>query len=494
MTNEYGILQMTYKTQSTFLSRALMLALLVLLGATTPAFAQEKTEFFFAEDVSVAPPKVNSVARQATPKTKAAAEDFQHRIGGASSASFEEFGYNTDDKRDGFHIDYSNGVTADLTGMKGLYVVEPGKTMNGLYPTSGNNVVCIMATGGTSAKGEIKFNKPQAAFGFCASDIEANNLIVELLHTDGSTEKYKPPVTIPQASGGCCFIGMINTNRPFAGVRFINEGRGQEGFGFDEMMIAEPKLVEIGAVITQCDGFYQRGEYEKCVGHYEKTIKSFLSSTKISQENRTRLELALKETRNTSLKTQTRCTILQSAFYAMQYSETCGGIITTAMSEGSTFYQSKNYESCWTSYTKYAHEMLQTSSISVVDRQRLELALAYEGSWESRCTMMKQTFEYMNKEIHNTNLFLQQSQSIALQWSKYFVVSLDVEMGRGVRIESSSDNGLTWNLNEEFTSTQTSHKYIDFSNDHMNSAHRLYRATYTDSGYIGYQTNTKAYN
>jgi len=287
---------------------------MVLLGAATTVVAQEKTEFFFAEDVSVSKDrKLNMVPRQATPKTKSALADFQHRIGGASSASFEEFGY----------------MTADLTGMSGLYVVEPGKTFNGLFPTSGNNVVCITTSGSEAsskaARGEIKFNKPQAAFGFCASDIEANKLIVELLHTDGSIEKYTPPVTIPQLSGGCCFIGMINTSRPFAGVRFINEGRGQEGFGMDDMMIAEPKLVEIGTVIAECTGYYERKEYKQCYEYYKKTTESFLSSTTISQENRTRLELAIKKTSSTSMSAQTRCTILRSAFESMQYVETCGG-------------------------------------------------------------------------------------------------------------------------------------------------------------------------
>ncbi|QEG21607.1 hypothetical protein [Mariniblastus fucicola] len=462
--------------------------------AFQPAQAQEKTQFFFAEDVSVGPPRVNHVPRQATPKTKAAAEDFQDRIGGASSVSFENFGVDEDGSKlnaiSDFHLEFSGGVTADLTGINGVGVVlDPSKTSWGNFPTHGKKFLSIMSkeedpNADATAYATIKFSTPQAAFGFCATDIESNRLIIELLHTDGTTEKYTAPVTIPQNSGGCNFIGMINTSRPFAGVRFINAGKGKEGFGFDEMMIAEPKLVEIGAVIMECTGYYERGEYEKCVSHYEKTIESFLRSTKITQENRTRLELAIKETRNTSITAQTRCTILRSAFYAMQYSETCGGIVTTAISEASTFYQSKNYEGCWSSYEKYAYEMLQTSSISVVDRQRLEMALAYEGSWETRCTMMKQTFEYINTEIHNTSLFLQQSQSIALQWSRYFVVSMDVEQGRAIQIESSNDGGLTWTVNEKFTSTDTSHRYIDYSNDYMNSAHRIYRAQYVDSGYI----------
>lgn len=457
------------------------------------AFGQEKTQFFFAEDVSVEKnPRLNMVPRQATPKTKAAAEDFQYRIGGASSASFEEFGYNTNEKQSQFHLDFTNGVTADLTGMTGLYVVDPGKTFNGLFPTSGNNCVCITTKGGAnSATAQISFNKPQAAFGFCANDIEKNKLTVELLRADGSTERYTPPVTIPQSSGGCCFIGMINRTRPFTGVRFINEGQGQEGFGFDDMMIAEPKLVAIGTVLEKTRSFYERREYKECYEYYKQTTQTFLSSTTISQENRTRLELALKETSSSSMNAQTRCTILRSAYQAMQYSETCSTIISTAMTEASTFYQSQNYESCWSSYQKYATEMLSTSSISVIDRQRLETALAYEGGWETRCSMMKQTFEYMNTEIHNTSLFLEQSQFIALEWSKYFVVTMNVDSGRKVRIESSDDNGRTWKVGREFTSTQATHRYIDYSNDHLNSAHRIYRAQYVDSGY---QVNTRVLN
>lgn len=461
-------------------SFSIVLTLCLICSFHSNSTGQEKTQFFFKEDVSVAKnPRENMVKRQATPNTWAAAEDFQRRIGGASSASFEEFGSQTDEKRSDFHLDFAGGVTADLTGMHGLHVVEPGKTFNGGFPTHGNNVVLIMSRESdsnrkTTAQAKIKFNKPQAAFGFCATDIEKNTITVELVRPDGSTESYTPPVTIPQNSGGCCFIGMINKTRPFTEVRFYNKGRGMEGFGFDEMMIAEPQLVAISTVIVDANTFYKRQDYKGCFNLYEKTAKTFLSSTKISQVDRSRLELALKQTGSM----RSRCSILRSAFQTIQYSQTCTPIINTAIREGSTFFASNNFESCWNSYHTYATKMLDTTSISTLDRQRLEMALAYKGDFRSRCTQFKQTFEYLQRDITNSSLFLKQTDFLSLQWSKYFVVSMRAETGRTVRIESSDDNGKTWFVSQEFTGNGNLHRYIDHSNDHLNSAHRLYRAQY----------------
>lgn len=88
---------------------------------------------------------------------------------------------------------------------------------------------------------------------------------------------------------------------------------------------------EISTAIVDAGALFKEQNYQGCFESYEKTAQSFLTSTTISTVDRSRIELALKQTGDI----KTRCSILRSCFGAVQTSQTFKPIISSCISQGS---------------------------------------------------------------------------------------------------------------------------------------------------------------
>ena len=198
------------------------------------------------------------------PFSTLAANRFYSRLTGVATEHFESYAPGT-----GPHTLTFGPDTATLSGASTIYDV-PTNTSNGTYPTSGNRFLQLVS--GSPGFFAIDFSTAQAAFGFFATDIEEAQLQVILVTQGGVRTTQTLASTLPQASGGVTFFGVIDTESPFVRVEFSRIGNQEDGFGFDDMTIgrveqvhSEPASLDIGLYagvgITGTVGATYRIEY-----------------------------------------------------------------------------------------------------------------------------------------------------------------------------------------------------------------------------------------
>jgi hypothetical protein len=178
----------------------------------------------------------------AFPNSLAASARFLARLTGVATESFESFAPGSSPTSLTF-----GATTATCSGYRFIReVTDPTTTIDGDFPTEGIRFL-LLYPGDNPTAGSvyftITFSAPQAAFGFFATDIEANSFQVVLVHGDGSRQTNAVPVTLPQGSGGVCYFGVIDEAQPFVAVEFRNIGTQPDGFGFDQLTIGTPEQV-----------------------------------------------------------------------------------------------------------------------------------------------------------------------------------------------------------------------------------------------------------
>ena len=189
---------------------------------------------FFGEDINSTGTTNDNPQRIPQPNADAAQEAFLALLTGVETEDFES----------------SAGVVTSLTFGPDTATLSPGlevltvptDTFNGVYPISGDNVL-LQAVGAAESAFTITFSTPQAAFGFYATDIEAQgNLTLRFLLADGVTTLDHPVPTEagtgPAANtGSVVYFGVIDTDNPFLAVSFVRGLNQNDGFGFDDMTI-----------------------------------------------------------------------------------------------------------------------------------------------------------------------------------------------------------------------------------------------------------------
>lgn len=210
-----------------------------------PGNAHSQLSVYFGEDGglgNVWPNNSQSVSRPTNHVQSArAAAAFTARLPGVLAESFEGFA-------DGSMptVVHFGTNTATLSGSRSVVsVTDPLTTWagGGLYPITGTNMLYLQAT----APGffVLKFDTPQAAFGFFGTDLgEPNGLRVAVITPAGTTNSWEVPITRPAASASSFFFGIIDKANPFVRVEFSRVGADTtDGFGFDDFTIATPEQV-----------------------------------------------------------------------------------------------------------------------------------------------------------------------------------------------------------------------------------------------------------
>jgi len=196
-------------------------------------------ETIFGQDVSKYPVGgQNQVPRPTNiVNTLRAADQFHARIATPIIESFETF-------HDGdvpTNLMFGTNI-AMLSGTRRVYTYpDPTQTVLGGFPLTGTNTLGL--SGGRGQFFTLAFSAPQSAFGFFGSDVEANALSLTFVSTNGTRTDIQVPVTRPQGSGGCFFIGVIDTASPFTAVEFHNNGASDDGFDLDDFTIATPQQI-----------------------------------------------------------------------------------------------------------------------------------------------------------------------------------------------------------------------------------------------------------
>ena len=205
---------------------------------------------FFGEDTNTTGGRL-----EITPRADGARNAFYSQLIGVTTETFEYFPNNSVP---------TNLFGADIATFVGTYVVTniPVDTFSGVWPISGDQCLLVIFGSGLF---QIQFSKPQAAFGFYATDIGDNGsqVIVTLVCSDGTQTNLPIPSHTLQRSGSVLFFGVIDRSMPFTSLMFSNTLPAADGFGLDNMTIeqAPPDLqiwtaVELG-VATQTGRLYQ---------------------------------------------------------------------------------------------------------------------------------------------------------------------------------------------------------------------------------------------
>jgi hypothetical protein len=216
---------------------ALLTNVAVLLLAVPSANADP--EVYFAEDASPFwPNTVNELPRIYPGSSLAVADKFRSRLVGASYETFETFARYSSPTNLGI-----GSGTATLSGSREITrVTTPTQTFDGVFPISGTN--CLTLPAREVGFFAIDFSSPQAAFGFFGTDFgEFAGMRIRFIGTNGLPSDIEVPVTRPQESGGCFFLGVISRDDPFVRVSFYRVGDSIDGFGFDDMFVATPAQV-----------------------------------------------------------------------------------------------------------------------------------------------------------------------------------------------------------------------------------------------------------
>ncbi len=219
------------------MKRALLTNVAALLVAIP--YASAEPEVYFGEDASPFwPSTINDVPRIRAPNSFVVAAQFQARLVGTAPETFETFARYSSPTSLTFGTN-----TAALSGSREITrVTSPTDTLNGAFPISGTNFLMLPAE--EVGFFVIDFSAPQAAFGFFGTDFgEFADMRIRLIGTNGAESDILVPVTRPQESGGCFFLGVISRNAPFVRIYFYRVGDSIDGFGFDDMFVATPAQV-----------------------------------------------------------------------------------------------------------------------------------------------------------------------------------------------------------------------------------------------------------
>lgn len=194
-------------------------------------------EIYFGEDLnptipigSLIPDRPGRLVNY--PNAETAHELFMNRLIDPISETFESFSSGVSPS----YLQFGND-TATFTGdpyVLGLEDYFEDDTMNGVWPTSGNN--CLLQHSNLGNSFQVEFSTPQAAFGFYAIDIEVAELHVTL-HTDSGEQAEFIIHETESNSGSVLFWGIIDIEKPFIRAVFNRVDNSGDGFGFDDMII-----------------------------------------------------------------------------------------------------------------------------------------------------------------------------------------------------------------------------------------------------------------
>ena len=190
---------------------------------------------FFGEDF------VNGNKAAARTNSAKASSDFQSSLQGVSTENFESFSTGA---KSPFTVMFgSDAATITSASASDTFIENTsGGAGISLFPTSGDKFI------ETTTDMTLTFNKPQAAFGFWATDI-GDSGATSLILTLGNADKDK--ISVPavfgiggtggqNANGSVLFFGMIaDKGKEFTSVTFADNSGGSDHFGFDDMTIGE---------------------------------------------------------------------------------------------------------------------------------------------------------------------------------------------------------------------------------------------------------------
>jgi len=190
---------------------------------------------FFGEDF------VNGNKAGARTNSQAASTNFLSSLSGVSTQNFESF---TTGAKSPFTVMFgSDSATITSTPATDTFIENTsGGAGISLFPTSGDKFV------ETTTDMTLTFNKPQAAFGFWATDIGdsgATSLVLSLGNAD--KDKVSVPAVFGIGStngkdpnGSVLFFGMIaDPGKEFTSITFADNSGGGDHFGFDDFTIGE---------------------------------------------------------------------------------------------------------------------------------------------------------------------------------------------------------------------------------------------------------------
>lgn len=188
---------------------------------------------YFGEDVSV-------YVAGARPNSEAASADFQDRLVGTGTESFESIPYNQN--MNGEELSFGAAGTATLVGS--IEVKQNGDYANQTFATEGNQYLA-----GFTGSFAITFSESQAAFGFFGTDIGDWGGRLTLNLTSGAIQSFAIPHTLGSGGypgdGSVLFFGIVGEEPgdTFVSLSFTNDSSGADLFGFDEMTIGTMEQV-----------------------------------------------------------------------------------------------------------------------------------------------------------------------------------------------------------------------------------------------------------
>jgi hypothetical protein len=210
--------------------RKLILSTLLITSAIalmTTTETQAAFTTYFGEDVSV-------YVAGARPNSEAASANFQTRLVGTGTESFESVPYNQN--MNGQTLSFGAAGTATLAGS--IDVKQNGDYANQTFATEGNQYLA-----GFTGSFAITFSESQAAFGFFGTDIGDWGGRLTLNLTSGAIQSFAIPHTLGSGGypgdGSVLFFGIIGEELgdTFVSLSFTNDSAGADLFGFDEMTI-----------------------------------------------------------------------------------------------------------------------------------------------------------------------------------------------------------------------------------------------------------------
>lgn len=195
---------------------------------------------FFGEDLNFTN-NPNTVADDplrptSIPNSTRAQTAFLANLIGVSTENFENFSVGISPGNLTFGTD-----TATLLGSPTIHNFPTG-TLNGAYPTSGNQFLLHFGSAGSF---QITFSSPQAAFGFFATDVGDGGAQLIVTLSGSTTTQLTVPHTVPTGSGSALYFGVIDTDNLFTRVTFTNTKSAFDGFGFDDMTIGRLEQVQV---------------------------------------------------------------------------------------------------------------------------------------------------------------------------------------------------------------------------------------------------------
>jgi hypothetical protein len=211
----------------------------------TPQAAHAQ-QIFFGEDINTtdAPGGGDAPSRIPTPNATAAYNAFLSGLTAPVTENFEGFANGSSPALLTFGPD-----TATLTN-GGTIRNQPTGTLNGTYPMSGDQF--LLATAGGANAFTLNFSSAQSAFGFFATDIGdgGGQLTLRFLLADNVTTVDRTVPTLASGSantGSVFFYGVFDTVQPFTRVTFTYNSAAADGFGIDDITIAQASQVAVAA-------------------------------------------------------------------------------------------------------------------------------------------------------------------------------------------------------------------------------------------------------